>query len=105
MSHHMSVYSLITNRHVTQKRRKEILATKHLEEWIVGYKLRDKLRCSPDAVGNLGNPEVRTQAIFSSIMTDLLVGNKSALQCLCRCRVCYYGHDGSAELGRCSGGS
>jgi hypothetical protein len=42
-----------------QRRRKEILSTNNMELWISGYKLRDKLRCSPDAVHSLHNPEVR----------------------------------------------
>ncbi|KIP12063.1 hypothetical protein PHLGIDRAFT_114115 [Phlebiopsis gigantea 11061_1 CR5-6] len=39
-----------------EKRRKELLSAKNIEQWIVGYKLRDKLRCSPDAVQTLQEP-------------------------------------------------
>jgi len=37
--------------------RKDLLSAKSLESWIIGYKLRDKLRCSPDAVKSLDSPE------------------------------------------------
>ena len=31
-------------------------------EWVKDYKLRDKLRCSPDAADSLDNYEVRSPA-------------------------------------------
>ena len=52
-------YSLALTHFVLQKQRTEILSSNNKERWITAYKLRDKLRCSPDAVPNLHNPEVR----------------------------------------------
>jgi len=40
-----------------ETRRSEILSDLNYEHWVSGYKLRDKLRCSHDAVQNLGKPE------------------------------------------------
>jgi len=40
-----------------EKRRKEILLPSNIESWTAAYKLRDKLRCSAEAVSTLNNPE------------------------------------------------
>lgn len=53
---------------IPQKRRKDKLSTKNIERWITGYKMREKLRCSADAVPNLQNPEVRHGPFFPILL-------------------------------------
>ena len=44
---------------IPQKERKELLSSTNIEHWIVTYRLREKLRCAPDVVEKLKEPEVR----------------------------------------------
>ncbi|KAJ3554645.1 hypothetical protein NM688_g2999 [Phlebia brevispora] len=48
-----------------EDQRKEFLSPKAVDSWIVGYKLREKLRCSPDSVDKLNSPE-ETYLLFNS---------------------------------------
>ncbi|GJE85783.1 ribonuclease 3 [Phanerochaete sordida] len=40
-----------------EKRRKEILLPSNIHSWVTSYKLRDKVRCSADAVEQLSDPQ------------------------------------------------
>ncbi|EKM61301.1 uncharacterized protein PHACADRAFT_247810 [Phanerochaete carnosa HHB-10118-sp] len=40
-----------------EKQRKDILMPKNVQTWTTVYKLRDKLRCSPEAVPGLNDPD------------------------------------------------
>ena len=50
---------------ITQKRTELWLSTENVERWVVSYKLREKLRCSPDVVEQLRNPTVRRDSLRS----------------------------------------
>ncbi|KAH9942924.1 ribonuclease III domain-containing protein [Amylocystis lapponica] len=64
---------MISAEAITQ-RRDEMLSDANVESWIVGYKLREKVRCSPDAVASLTNSE-EGRLLFSSFVGAVYVQN------------------------------
>ncbi|KAL0071795.1 hypothetical protein AAF712_000717 [Marasmius tenuissimus] len=59
----------------------KVLDDSHINTWVTAYKLREKVRCTPDAYKKLSTPE-ETRLLFYAFAGGLYVG--SGLEAVCR---------------------
>ncbi|CAL1695090.1 unnamed protein product [Somion occarium] len=64
----------ILKAHDIESRRQELLSHHVLEGWVAGYRLRDKLRCTPDAFATLNDP-TETKHLFCSYVGGVYAQN------------------------------
>ncbi|KZT02407.1 ribonuclease III [Laetiporus sulphureus 93-53] len=57
-----------------ESQRMEVLSDANYNNWVINYKLREKVRCSPDAVATLTNPK-ETNLLFCSYVGAVYVQN------------------------------
>jgi len=57
-----------------ESQRAEVLSETNIERWIVGYKFREKLRCSPDAYASLTTPK-EAHLLFCSYVGAVFAQN------------------------------
>ncbi|GBE77744.1 hypothetical protein BKA93DRAFT_757759 [Sparassis latifolia] len=56
------------------RRRDEILSLENIQNWIVGYGFREKVRCTPDALATLDTPK-EARLLFSSYVGAVYIQN------------------------------
>ncbi|KAJ3483127.1 hypothetical protein NLI96_g6521 [Meripilus lineatus] len=61
-----------------QERREHILNDATYDEWITSYKLRDKLRCTPDVFSTLRSKEVRIRPSFPLFSSHLSISQETS---------------------------
>ncbi|KAL0580819.1 hypothetical protein V5O48_001195 [Marasmius crinis-equi] len=59
---------------------KEALSDSHIDTWVTAYKLRNKVRCTPDVFNKLSTPE-ETRLLFYAVAGGIYVG--SGLEAIC----------------------